>query len=591
VENLFRSDYALKSGSFIFENDKFSSVSEKKIFSRSLSTEVFIVFEGLIYNPEDFDTGTSDADTFLRSYLLIGFESTLKRLNGDFSLALFDCRNDELYLARDRFGAKPLYWSAISGHIAFSSRPLALARLKAGGTNLNADFIARYAGGHYRYIDNKPEETPYQGIFQVPAAHYARFRSGKFSLKAYWSIQEQEDHNGTDDELAQRYKDLLTDAVARRVSRVSRPAFTLSGGMDSSSILSCATNKFSNSFKVYTSIYSDKTYDEYEDVQIMRSHAAKEWFPVLVDNPNVLGLLERMIDAHEEPIATATWLSHYLVCEQASIHEHDALFSGLGGDELNAGEYEHFFYFFADLLVGGDEESLYREMDAWIKHHDHPVYKKTSEIAFDVLDRVIDRSTPGRCLVDQPRLRKYYDAINPDYYRLEDFLPIMEAPFMSYLKNRTYQDLTRETVPCCLRAEERQSASFGMQNVAPFFDHRLVEFMFRIPNRLKIQNGITKVLLREAMKGILPEETRTRIKKTGWNAPAHLWFTRGEAAQVLRDLVESRSFRERGIYKLDKVRALLDEHTRIVNFDIQAENHMMFFWQLLNLEIWFTKQR
>ncbi len=162
----------------------------------------------------------------------------------------------------------------------------------------------------------------------------------------------------------------------------------------------------------------------------------------------------------------------------------------------------------------------------------------------------------------------------------------MDNPFKSYLKNRTFQDIYRETIPCCLRAEDRQTTAFGLANFLPFFDYRLVEFMFRIPGDLKIKNGITKHLLREAMRGILPEETRTRVKKTGWNAPAHLWFS-GRGRELVLDLVHSRSFRERGIYNMAEVLRLVDEHERVVSSKVAEENHMMFLWQLVNLELWF----
>jgi asparagine synthase (glutamine-hydrolysing) len=170
------------------------------------------------------------------------------------------------------------------------------------------------------------------------------------------------------------------------------------------------------------------------------------------------------------------------------------------------------------------------------------------------------------------------------------FAPTMDHPFKSYLKNRTYHDIFRETSPCCLRAEDRQSTAFNIDHFDPFFDHRLAEFMFRIPGDLKIRKGVTKVLLRNAMKGILPEETRTRIKKTGWNAPAHEWFSTGKSAQELGDLIESRVFKERGIYNVAKVQQLYKEHMNIVGNKKNVENHMMFFWQLVNIELWASKQ-
>jgi asparagine synthase (glutamine-hydrolysing) len=92
-------------------------------------------------------------------------------------------------------------------------------------------------------------------------------------------------------------------------------------------------------------------------------------------------------------------------------------------------------------------------------------------------------------------------------------------------------------------------------------------------------------LLRESMRDILPEETRTRVKKTGWNAPAHVWFS-GEGRMQLLDLIGSRAFRERGIYDVDRVLGIVKEHDHIVTNGVSKENHMMFLWQLVNLELW-----
>jgi asparagine synthase (glutamine-hydrolysing) len=125
----------------------------------------------------------------------------------------------------------------------------------------------------------------------------------------------------------------------------------------------------------------------------------------------------------------------------------------------------------------------------------------------------------------------------------------------------------------------------GLQHFDPFLDHALVEFMYRIPGTLKIRDGVTKRLLRSAMRGILPESTRTRVAKVGWNAPAHIWFT-GRNLADLRDMVRSRGFRERGIYRVREVERLLDEHVDIVRSGAVKENHMMFLWQLVNLELW-----
>jgi asparagine synthase (glutamine-hydrolysing) len=114
--------------------------------------------------------------------------------------------------------------------------------------------------------------------------------------------------------------------------------------------------------------------------------------------------------------------------------------------------------------------------------------------------------------------------------------------------------------------------------------------MFRIPGTLKIRNGIAKHLLRKAMKGILPESTRTRVRKTGWNAPAHLWFS-GQNGTILKDMVRSRQIRNTGIYCVAEVDKIIDEHHRIVVSGRPRENHMMFLWQLANLNFWLGDHR
>lgn len=318
----------------------------------------------------------------------------------------------------------------------------------------------------------------------------------------------------------------------------------------------------------------------------MVTEKVEHWYPVeLGDDIDLFELVDRLISIHDEPVATATWLSHLAVCDHVSTAGFGALFGGLGGDELNAGEYEYFPMLFADLRAAGDGARLEAEIEAWAKHHDHPVHRKNRHVAMELLDRLTDDTIEGRCRPDRARMTRYYHALNRDWFDLSSFEPVMDSPFRSYLKNRTFQDMMRETLPCCLRAEDRQCTAVGLAHHDPFLDHELVEFMYRVPAGMKIRDGVTKRLLRHAMTGILPEPTRTRIKKTGWNAPAHRWFG-GRTLETLRDRVASRAFRERGIYDPTAVSALLDEHVEIVESGAARENHMMFLWQLVNLELW-----
>jgi asparagine synthase (glutamine-hydrolysing) len=450
---------------------------------------------------------------------------------------------------------------------------------------VNRQFVALFAASHYRYFDNDPDASPYDDIAQLPAAHYLRLHRGALSTHAYWMLEDLPDFVETEDVVAERYRSLFVDGVSLRLRSAERPAFTLSGGMDSSSVLASAVHSTGKKQHAFSTVYSDATYDESHEIRSMLDTKVEQWHPLQIEIPDVFDLVGRMVAVHDEPVATATWLSHFLLCQETALQGFGGLFGGLGGDELNAGEYEYFFYHFADLRAAHADGVLKHEIEMWIQYHDHPIFRKSQAVYEAALMRIVDPRQPGRCLPERNRMTRYHSALNRDYFNLEAFEPFMDHPFRSYLKNRTYQDIFRETAPCCLRAEDRQTTAWGLENFLPFFDHRLVEFMFRVPGRSKIRDGRTKHLLREAMRGILPEETRTRVKKTGWNAPAHIWFSGDRKGQLL-DLIHSQSFRQRGIYNVDEVERLVEEHDEIVSSGQPRENHMMFFWQLVNLEMW-----
>lgn len=555
-------------------------------------TTLQVVLDGRLLNAHELRRGRDlpegDAALIAALYRRDGFESALSHLVGDFAIALYDASTSTLWLGRDRFGVKPMYFSSLpSGGVAFASQPCALLAMNCIRSAPNRAFIARFAGLHYRTFDNSPSESPYEAISQLPAAHALSARGDHlYGSRAYWVLGQQAEWDESEEVLAERYKELLLTAVARRVSIVERPAFTLSGGLDSSSVLCCAATTSGRKQDAFSSIYVDATFDEREEIADVVRERVSSWTPVEVPNRiELFGIVGEMVRVHDEPVATATWLSHYLLAGKVAVAGYDSLFGGLGGDELNAGEYEYFPMHFADLRAAGKATVLDAEIDAWARHHDHPVFRKNHVTAAEMMDRMADQGVRGRCLPDMRRMLRYAGMVNADYFDLSGYTPVMDAPFDSYLKNRTYQDIFRETLPCCLRAEDRQCTAAGLEHFDPFLDHELVEFMYRVPGTMKIRHGVTKQLLRQAMTGILPEATRNRVKKTGWNAPAHRWFG-GTTLDALRDMVGSHSFRCHGVYDPEGVMALIDDHVKILETGENQENHMMFLWQLLNVELW-----
>lgn len=552
----------------------------------------FLVLDGRLLDRSSLDDGGSggDSDLLLRLCLRLGFEEAMQKIEGDVAVAFLDGREHRLWLGRDRFGVKPLYFAKTRHGLAFSSLPAALAQLDVVSSEVNRRFVGLFAGSHYRTFDNAPAESPFSEVAQVPAANVLIATSGEqIQLRRYWVLEAQD--LGTTDEtvLAERYLELLLNAVGRRLAVADRPAFTLSGGMDSSSVLCSATRITGQPQTAFSSVYSDPTFDERDEIKDVIEAGMATWNPVeIAADVDVYESVQRLVRVHNEPVATATWLSHDVVCGAVASAGYGSLFGGLGGDELNAGEYEYFPFFFADLEKLGNKELLEKEILAWSLHHDHPIHRKTPMIAHQRMESLTLMGSAGKNLPDRGRQNRYAAAVNQEWFDVTSFHPVMEHPFSSFLANRAYQDLTRETTPPCLRAENRQSHAHGLEHFDPFLDRALVEFMFSVPVTLKIRDGVTKHLLRKATVGLLPDSTRARVKKTGWNAPAHLWFSSGQGLEALSDVVSSAGFQNRGLYDLDEVKRIIAEHRQIVGGDLRYENHMMFLWQLLNLESWLS---
>lgn len=547
-----------------------------------------LLLDGIIWSETSTDKACYQ---LIDDILTVGVEKAFALVSGDFACVWMQRDSRTVYLARDRFGKRPLYYCKVKnrGWIV-ASQPGALLRAEGVSKEINLDFAVRYGALHYRMIDNRLDESPYKAIHQVAPGQIVEIQPYlRFTSSHFWKLSRDSEYEGeSESQLADEYRSLLRRSVESRLKRVHRPIFSISGGMDSSSVLANAVRIAGKKQPAVSSLYEDHTFDERAEISDMTEGFVSNWYQVELPNQlDIVSEVDELIALNDEPVATATWLSHRRICQVAAEKGYLTMFGGLGGDELNAGEYEYFPYFFADLARGREISTLENEVEAWSRLHDHPVFQKTPAIAADLVKRLTDINSPGVNRVDHERTYRYVSVLSEDLATSLDFSPIVETVFSSHLKNRMWQDMSRETLPCCLRAEDRHSSHFQLTAVSPFLDNDLVDFMFRVPSSLKIRNGITKYLLRVAMKGVLPEATRTRVKKTGWNAPAHLWFT-GNGAAMLRDLVASDEFRRLNIYKSDEILRVIQQHEEIVRNGQVQENHMMFLWSFLNMMRWQT---
>ncbi len=396
--------------------------------STAAEADCIAVVDGFFYNSDELKGEAGEAARqLIVGYRASGFAETLKRINGDFAAALFDATSGALWLGRDRVGIKPLYYSELGDSFAFSSQPQPLRALPWVPKGINRRHVAVFAGSHYRYIDNTPNELPFEGIAQLPAGCCFEWSARGSRLHRYWELTERDEWREDEATLADRYRALLLDAVGRRLGPAKRPVFTLSGGMDSSSVLACAAQLTGRRQNAVSSVYSDKTYDESDDIRGFVAEKVDRWQAIPIENFDLFDTVAQMVRAHDEPVATATWLSHFLLTRKIAEQGHDVVFGGLGGDELNAGEYEYFVFNFADLRQRGLHDDLAHEIDCWAKHHDHPIYRKNAEAAGGHLARLAGQR-PGEVLIDRERLTHYYPAVERAFYQLDRFSPVTRSP-------------------------------------------------------------------------------------------------------------------------------------------------------------------
>lgn len=539
---------------------------------------VWLVFNGEIYNYVElrselmslghrFHTAT-DTEVVLLAYRNWGSEC-FRRFNGMWAIALYDERTRELILSRDRFGEKPLYYYRAPSFVAFASEIKALFQHPRVPKAVNERKVAAYAGGHYRYVDDDCESF-FEGIEQVPSGSFmACTRDGHMLTERYWSLDPEKLPPPESDErdIVARFRDLLDDAVRIRLRSDVPVGCMLSGGLDSGSIASLAHRRYAP-LHCFSGVTGRGYFDESEYIDALVGHTGVDHVYVYPQPAALIETVREMLAFHDEPICTVTWFANYLLTREVAKSRIPVILTGHGGDELLAGYWDHYHHFFADLRERASDAA---EVAAWNANHNRGPDEYAREADY------IARSTTDPS-VAVGRYMKYQNYLAPRLHASR-VARDHDAPFRGHLSRRLYIEMFQETIPPSLRAEDRNMMAFSIENRVPLLDYRLAEFCFALENGYKIRGGLGKWLLREAMCGVLPEKVRARKDKTGFNAPLGEWI-RGENRAEFEALLARVDYVNSEVYDIDEVRALFRRH-------LAGEEHYMFFWQYLNLNLWF----
>ena len=500
--------------------------------------------------------------------------------DGAWSVVLIET-GGRISAARDRFGLQPLYAARSNdGHLLLASNAGAIIRSGWITPEPNPDFLARYAGYRYRgTYGDRP--TAFKGIDLLDVTFLHRWDCNGYRKKQYWILDPAVERLVAEDaEFEASYRHLLVEMMRRFIQPRSteRLAVTLSGGIDSGSIAGLLHHVTGVPVEAVSLTYREST--DFDESELMassvRDHVG-EWHVLTTDDKVLLADLPELYERFDIPLATVSVYGYDYICREASRRGMSTLFTGTGGDQLQAGNYPCYLYHLADLK-NRDQDLYERELAWWIRRHGTLQFPKNRDTAETFFQNALDLDVPGMLRPYRHSLAN--EILDPDFAAVAARLEGQTvANYGDYSRSYVAQEYFFEALPPVIESDDLIDWTWGTAMTSPFLSRDVVEFGWRLPLDQRVRLGINKNLARRALGGICAAEILDRVDKSGFNAPFDLWI-RGPLEVFAMDIFRSQAFRQRGVYDIQKFDRLLATHMR------GEANHMMLLWQALNVELW-----
>lgn len=571
---------------FFLENICIKNINKKQKF---FSNKVFFAFVNQkVEIKKKFKNLIKEKNWMIRLYENYGLNYLIKIFDNSCSFLIIDFNKKILFINNDIFGLVPLYFYNNFGNEIIISDQIKNILEECNDYRFNNNFFKKFSFLHYRYIEWN-NETPIKNIKKIPLSHYLKIKFSKnYSFKSL-DLKKWKDFNysinfykNDNSFMREKILNFLKNTIKSEINNFKNTVFSLSGGIDSSSLVALTHKMFPEDvIQTATITYDDRTYNEKSEViDFLNAFNNKKlnWHNIKINSKNIDQKIIKHCSNVDYPYHTVTWFVDSIFKEEIKKKGFKKYVSGLGGDQLNAGEYDYFQYFFADLLKNNEFEKLNHELKHWILNHDHPIFKKNFVKEVNKIKLQIKNKFN---FYDKNKIQKYFRYSTKN-------ITIKSINFFkskSYLINKTLNEINYEMLPVCLISDYNNSRANGIKNIYPYLDINHFNTMLSASNSLKIKDGIQKTLFRNALKGITPNSTLNKIRKTGWNAPSHLWLS-DKYTNLLHDIFNSKDFKENSLYDAKKIKLLYENHNKIVKKNQQKENHMMFFWQLASISIW-----
>ena len=548
---------------------------------------VTIVYNGEIYNFKElkaqlesrghiFHTN-SDTETIVHAFEEYG-PSGVNHLRGMFAFAIWDDKSEQLFIARDRVGKKPLYYTLTAdGTFVFGSEIKALLEHPAVHREIDPQSLDAYLTLGY-----VPDPLSiFKGIRKLPPGNYLSFSKGQVKVSEYWDFDYSTTTSRKESDYLEELRSLLDESVRLRlISDVPLGAF-LSGGVDSSTVVALMARHMDQPVKTFSIGFHEDSYNELEYARLTAKKFGTDHHEFFV-TPEICEIVEELVWHFDEPFADSSAIPTYMVSKLAREHV-TVILSGDGGDELFAG----YTRYVVDQKRSGFSRipNVVRKgiMQPLGNHLPHGTIGRNfiHNISLDPIDRYLDSVSVFTRLNKeslyssdfQRRLGGGTDWVTNCFQQLSTKVHSTDAlDRLLYLDSKTY--LPGDI----LTKVDRMSMAVSLEARAPLLDHKLIDFVTRIPASLKMARGETKHILKRAVVDLVPAEILNRPKQ-GFGIPVQEWINQ-QLREPMREVLTEARTRQRGYLNPKYLNVLLDEHER------GRRDHSTGLWALFMLELW-----
>jgi asparagine synthase (glutamine-hydrolysing) len=590
---------------------------------------VWVTFNGEIYNHRSlrgtlqgaghrFMTDHSDTEVLIHGYKEWGFEGLLQRLAGMFAFAVWDTNTSELWLARDRIGIKPLYFTDARGAFVFASEIKSLLRYPAVTRDIDP-----VAMSHYLSFWQTPAPlTMFRGIYKLPAGHFLRVRAAEpAEMRQYWDavpgndVMPHDIHAWPAEQQERFYvagvlDRLRTSVGEHMMSDVPYGAF-LSGGVDSTTNVALMREFTDQPINTFSVGFADHTHlNELHHARAVARHFGTNHHEVVVGEADMRGYLDQLVYSQDEPIADWVCIPLYFVSKLTRDHGVTVVQVGEGADEQFSGydgylsylrAYERFWRPFhryipsaLRMLAAGPAAIAAHLWPGRAHQFDlveraargRELFWSNCHIFTDNIKRRVLRNGsvhPEASTGDSPWGLATDAQRDPDTYRLVHELLARfdrQRPTADVLDRIIYLEFKLRLAELLLMRVDKITMSVSLEARVPYLDHRLVEFSAAIPREWKVRNGQPKYILKKAVRGLIPDEVIDR-PKMGFGAPMREWMRAGRFLDHVESTIMRSALRKRGLLDYAYIGRLVSSH-RTGQADTSA-----YLWGLYNLSAWY----